>query len=400
MTSPTYFTQWMRVNNKLPQHLTDYLTTLPQSTPSWPYVLRSPGRINLIGEHTDYTGGLVLPASIDKAIYFAASPLDRPVWRLHAVDIGQTYTLPLPISGRTGQLWVDYLAGIGTQFQDQGHLLPGLEIVFGGDLPSGAGVSSSAALEGGTAFLLNHLLNAGLDRPALAQLCKRSSNTFLGIPSGIMDQFASLNGLASGPILLNCHTLAHEPVKDTLTDYGLLLVNSMVSHDLSDGAYADRVASCTRILETLQTAFPGLTHLSAATMEQLRVVQDQVEQTDYRRAAYVVQENERVRQAITALEAGNAHALGQLLNTTHEGLRDDYEVSCEELDFLQQEANQLGGVAGARLMGGGFGGCTLNLVRADAIDRIATELRQRYRQAFGINCETYPVRLAAGTDFV
>lgn len=390
----------MRVNRQLPRHLSDYLTTLPQAASSWPYVLRSPGRINLIGEHTDYTGGLVLPASIDKAIYFLARPLEEPVWRLHAVDIGRTQTLPLPVAGRTGELWVDYLAGIGTQFQDRGHLLPGLEIVFGGDLPSGAGVSSSAALEGGMAFLLNHLLGAGLDRPALAQLCKRSSNTFLGIPSGIMDQFASLNGLASGPIVLNCHTLAFEPVRNALTDYGLLLVNSMVSHDLSDGAYAARVASCSRVLTALRQLYPDLTHLSAATGEQLEEVRSAVDLTDYRRATYVIRENERVRVAINALEAGNPHTLGELLNATHQGLRDDYAVSCEELDFLQRQANELGGVAGARLMGGGFGGCTLNLVRTDALGQVAAELRRQYRAQFGIACESYPVRLAAGTDFV
>ena len=385
----------------LPSQLTTYLDRLAaDSSNPWTWHLRSPGRINLIGEHVDYTGGLVMPASIDKAIYFAARPLTEPEWRLHAVDLGQQRTISLPIGGATQDLWVNYLTGIGVQYQDQGQFLPGLEIVIGGDLPSGAGVSSSAALEGGMAFLLNELLGTSLSRPELAQLCKRSSNTFLGIPSGIMDQFASLNGLATGPIVLNCHTLEFEPVKDGLTDHTLLLINSMVSHDLSDGAYAERVAECQRALEAIQERAPQVTYLSAATLPQLEAVKDKLDELALRRAHYVIEENDRVRSAITALEAGSSYELGRLLNATHAGLRDAYAVSCEELDFLQRAATALDGVAGARMMGGGFGGCTLNLVRETDLDQVQQTVTQAYRATYGIDCACYPVRLAAGTSLI
>lgn len=372
--------------------------SLPDRTRDWPYRLRSPGRINIIGEHVDYNGGLVMPAAIDKAIYFAARPIEANEWRLHALDLDESFTLDLPIDGRTGTLWVDYLAGIGVQYQDRGHLLPGMEILFGGDLPSGSGMSSSAALEGGMAFLLNEVLGIGLNRPELAQLCKTSSNTFLGIPSGIMDQFASLNGRAGGPIVLNCRTLSSEPVVGKLEGYDYLLVNSMVSHDLSDGAYAQRVEECQAAFRVLKEQFGHLPSLSDASPGNLRQVRERLDDTVHRRARYVIDENRRVRRAINAVEAGAPTELGSLLNETHVGLRDEYEVSCAEIDFLQQTATELEGVAGARLMGGGFGGCTLNLVEADRTQEAIDRLSAAYEEAYAITPECYPVRLAAGTD--
>lgn len=390
---PVSFIQWTKVNRTvLPTKLKPY--------EGWPYLLRSPGRINIIGEHVDYTGGLVLPAAIDRSIFFAARPIEAPEWRLTALDIDRTYTLPLPIEGKTGTLWVDYLAGIGVQFQDKGLFLPPLEIAFGGDLPQGSGMSSSAALEGGMAFLLNEMLKVGASRSELAQLCKRSSNTFLGIPSGIMDQYASLNGQPSGPIVLNCATATSEPVKNAIEDYDLWLVNSMVSHDLSDGAYAKRVDECERALQVVRERFSDVTHLSQVTEEQLDVVSDSLDPIALKRATYVFAENRRVRQAISALESGSASELGQLLSLTHAGLRDDYEVSCDELDYLQREATSIGGVAGARLMGGGFGGCTINLVRSDASDAFKREIVSRYSQQYGVEAECYPVRIAAGTEML
>ncbi len=385
----------------MPLSHADYLTQLDGSSPSsWPHRVQSPGRINLIGEHVDYTGGLVLPAAIDRGIRFLARPLERAEWMLHALDIEQTFSLPLPITGRSGELWVDYLAGIGVQFQDQGHILPGLEIVFGGDLPRGSGMSSSAALEGGMAFLLNELTNAGLSRPALAQLCKRSSNTFLHIPCGIMDQYASLNGRASGPIVLNCHTLESEPVKNNVVGFSFLLINSMVSHDLSDGAYAKRVEECATALAVIRGQYPDVDHLSAVTAEQLRAVRQGLDPIAAKRAAYVIAENERVRRAINALEAGSDREFGQLLNGTHAGLRDEYEVSCGEIDFLQRTATAQEGVVGARIMGGGFGGCTINLMRTDRIPKVQSAVAEAYRAEYGIRPEFYPVHIADGTHLI
>ncbi|WP_116105644.1 galactokinase [Lewinella sp. IMCC34191] len=385
----------------LPAHLTEYLTNEFNSTPAeWRFCLRSPGRVNIIGEHIDYTGGLVMPAAINFAIYFLARTIEAPEWRLHAVDLNEQITLPLPLGGRTGTLWADYLAGIGVQYQDQGQFLPGLEIVFGGDLPRGSGMSSSAALEGGMAFLLNELLNTKLSRPALAALCKRSSNTYLGIPSGIMDQFASLNGSTAGPIILNCQTLSSEPVKNALDGYGFLLVNSMVSHNLSDGAYGQRVAECQQALEVIQSEFPRVTHLSATLPDQLQSVSERLDDTVRKRATYVVEENRRVGRAVMALEAGSSTEMGNLLNATHAGLRDLYEVSCAEVDFLQSFAQDYSGVAGARIMGGGFGGCTINLIRNDRVQDFTRDVKEAYDERFGITAECYPVVLSGGTDFI
>ena len=378
-------------------HLRDYVDQLPKSDREWSICLRSPGRINIIGEHLDYNGGLVMPASIDKGIDFVVRLTDSPSLRLHAVDLGERHEVPLPITTTTGTLWVDYLAGIAVQYQDQGHLLPGLEIVFGGNVPRGSGMSSSAALEGGMAFLLNEVLTAGLSRPQLAQLCQRSSNTFLDIPSGIMDQYASLNGLATGPIVLNCGTLEAEPVKQAIEDYVFVLVNSMVSHDLSDGAYAARVAQCRGALRAIQESFPEVTYLADATHEQIDRVGDRITATERKRATYVVAENLRVNAAILAMEAGSALELGKLLNLTHHGLSKGYEVSCAELDYLQATAVEFTGVAGARMMGGGFGGCTLNLVKTGQREAFVEHIKAAYVADYAIVPEIYRVQLAAGT---
>lgn len=380
-------------------HLQAYLTNLQLSRESFPLGLFSPGRINLIGEHTDYTGGWVMPAAIDKGIEFYARPAEAGTWLMHAVDLGQQYTLPLPVAGKTGELWVDYLAGIGAEFQALGYELPGLEIVFGGNVPRGSGMSSSAALEGGMAYLLNEVLGAGLSRPELALLCQRSSNNFIGVPTGIMDQFASLNGLAEGPIMLNCDSLEFRPVNANLQGYSWLLVNSLVTHELGSSEYPVRVRECQEALAEVQAEFPAVAKLSHTTPEQFEAVAQKIPETIRRRARYVIFENERVRQMAAALSAGDVVQAGSLLNDTHAGLRDDYAVSCQEIDFLQNQATQHfpGEVAGSRIMGGGFGGCTINLVKTEDIPALKDFLRAAYAVAYGLEPEFYAVEIGAGT---
>ena len=386
-------------------HIAAYLKA--KDTPAtFDLAVHSPGRINVIGEHTDYTGGLVMPAAIDKGIEFYVRRTDGRSLRLHAVDLGATHELPLPVTGRTGELWVDYLAGIANEFQKLGYEVPGLEIFFGGDVPRGSGMSSSAALEGGMAFVLNELTGAGLSRPELAALCKRSSNGFMDVPSGIMDQFASLNGRASGPIVLDCNTLEFEPVTAELPGYVWILANSMVTHDLSDGAYRIRVQECATALAAIQEKFPEVPHLSAATGEQLEAVADGLDPTVLKRARYVISENDRVRRMQRALSMphGAADAVGFLLNETHRGLRDDYEVSCEEVDFLQMKALKLrkdrADLPGGRIMGGGFGGCTLNLVKKEFAPTFQTELTAAYQEAYGKTPEFYVVNIGPGTSII
>ncbi|MEM9929363.1 MAG: galactokinase [Bacteroidota bacterium] len=363
-------------------HLQDYLIQHQLSASDFPIKLFSPGRINLIGEHTDYTGGWVMPAAIDKGIVFYARPKAGRELQLHAVDLDQRTILPLPVTGKTGELWVDYLAGICAEFQLLGHEVPGLEIVFGGNVPRGSGMSSSAALEGGMAFLLNEALGAGLSRPELALLSQRSSNNFIGVPTGIMDQFASLNGSAEGPIMLNCESLEFSPINASLPGYDWLLVNSLVTHELGSSEYPVRVSECAEAYAAVQQQFPEVPNLSSATPAQFATVANTLPEVVRKRGRYVVGENARVHQMATVLKAGNVQEAGHLLNLTHAGLRDDFQVSCIEVDFLQDQATLHfpGHVAGARIMGGGFGGCTINLVRREDIPSIKGISKQSLRQ--------------------
>ncbi|MEL7159478.1 MAG: galactokinase [Bacteroidota bacterium] len=383
-------------------HITRYLEENGHRSEDFPYRLHAPGRINLIGEHVDYTGGLVMPASIDKGIEFYARPHKHRSLLLHAVDLRESYDLPLPVTGKTDQLWVNYLAGVTAEFEGMGYEVPGLEIVFGGDVPRGSGMSSSAALEGGMAFLLNTILDAQLTRPQLARLCKASSNGFIGIPSGIMDQFASLNGTAAGPLMLNCQTLEFSSVDADLPGYTWLLVNSKVSHELTGSEYPDRVRQCEEALAAVQETFPDVSHLSVATQEQLAAVSDEMSEVVRKRARHVVLENQRVHQAATALAEGDASRMGELLNATHASLRDDYEVSCAEVDFLQVQATGQfpDTVAGSRIMGGGFGGCTINLVKTAGIPALKNHLLTAYFGEFGRRPEFYDVKIGPGTRLV
>lgn len=382
-------------------HLTQYFADNDLAQDKFTLQLHSPGRINLIGEHTDYTGGLVMPAAIDKGIEFYARKTEGKTLRLHAVDLGEVYDLPLPLTGKTGTLWVDYLGGITDQFQQLGYPVPGLEIIFGGDVPRGSGMSSSAALEGGMAFLLNEVLMGGLSRPELAQLCQRSSNNFIGIPSGIMDQFASLNGSAKGPIMLNCNSLKFTEVDANLNGYSWLLVNSMVSHELTGSEYPDRVRQCADALKVIKTKFPEVRFLSEATAAQYEAVINHMDDLTQRRCRHIITENQRVRDAAAALSEGDANRMGQLMNETHASLRDDFEVSCTEVDFLQAQAINLPdrSIPGSRIMGGGFGGCTINLVKTEALQKVKDQLTTAYQKAFGILPEFYAVVISNGTRF-
>jgi len=383
-------------------HIKDYLAKKDLTGQDFPYRLHSPGRINIIGEHTDYTGGLVMPAAIDKGIEFYGRRLDTAELRLHAVDLDQRYALPLPVIGKTGELWVDYLAGICAEYQLLGHEVPGLEVVFGGNVPRGSGMSSSAALEGGMAFLLNEVLDAGLTRPELALLSQRSSNNFIGVPTGIMDQFASLNGTAAGPIKLNCDTLEFTPVSANLPGYSWILINSLVTHELGSSEYPVRVRECAEALAAIKTKSPDVTALSLATPGQLEAAKDQLSETVYNRARYVISEKNRVLAMADALDRGDATAAGLLLNATHAGLRDNYEVSCTEVDFLQSEAvkkfPEL--VAGSRIMGGGFGGCTINLVKTSGLPALKNHLLSAYYNAYNQRPEFYEVNIGDGTRMI
>lgn len=367
---------------------------------SQPLLVQGCGRINIIGEHTDYNEGFVLPASINKYIYFAIAENGTNDCHFHALDINDSYQFSLNRLEKSDKGWANYLMGILDQLQREDILLEGVDVVFGGNLPIGSGMSSSAALEAGFALGICSLFNLQKSRQELAQLAHRSSNNFLGVPSGIMDQFASLLGQRGQAIKLDCRSLQYEYVQLDLKDYELLLINTGVSHALANSAYKDRVRECREGAEAVAKKFEGVQSLRDVSLEQLDACRENISEVVYRRCRYVIEENERLHQALALLTNGEMEALGKLLLRTHEGLSEEYEVSCRELDFLVELAKDHEGVAGARMMGGGFGGCTLNLVKKSAKEDFLKYAKKEYYRAFSVQAEHYELEIVDGTDIV
>jgi len=365
-----------------------------------PLVVRAPGRINLIGEHTDYNDGLVLPAAIDKEITFAVGLNGTDRVRLLAHDKDELHEVALA-DVRPGPVqWANYLLGVVAQLQQRGVAVPGFDCVFGGNVPMGAGLSSSAAVECGLAFALNELLGAGLDRLALAQLAQAAEHQYAGVQCGLMDQFASLFGRAGHVVQLDCRSLAYAYFPFEAARYHLVLCNSGVKHALASSEYNTRRQECAAGVAVLGRHYPTVASLRDATLPQLAAHRAELGEVVYRRCHYVVQENTRVAQACAALAAGDMVTVGQLLYASHAGLRDDYAVSCPELDKLVALAIGRPGVLGARMMGGGFGGCTLNLVEAahvaGFIESMAADFLAFYRRGL----ETYQTVIVGGVSTV
>ncbi len=367
---------------------------------SQPLLVQGCGRINIIGEHTDYNEGFVLPASINRYIYFAIAENGTNECHFHALDINDSYQFSLSDIKKSDKGWANYLMGILDQLQQEGTLLEGVDVVFGGNLPIGSGMSSSAALEAGFALGICSLFNLQKSRQELAQLAHRSSNNFLGVPSGIMDQFASLLGQRGQAIKLDCRSLQYEYVQLDLKDYELLLINTGVSHALANSAYKDRVRECHEGAAAVAQKFEGIQSLRDVSLEQLDACREDLTPVVYQRCRYVIEENERLHQALHLLTNGEMEALGELLLRTHEGLSKEYEVSCRELDFLVELAKDHEGVAGARMMGGGFGGCTLNLVKKSAKADFLKYAKKEYYRVFSVQAEHYELEIVDGTDIV
>lgn len=378
--------------------VTQTFKSITGHSPDYRVVAR--GRINIIGEHTDYNQGFVLPGAIDRGLYFAAGRRNDNRLRVRALDIDRQAEVNLPDLQPSGQLWLNYLLGIIDQFRQRGHQLPGLDIVFGGDLPIGAGMSSSAALECGMALLCNELTGAGLSRPDLARLARQSSHQFVGVPCGIMDQFASLMGEKGSVLQLDCRSLDYRSIRSADGPVEWLLINSRVSHELADGAYERRVNECAAGVKILQQYQPGADSLRDISPSLVEAHRSELGDVLYRRCRYVTTENLRVEKMVSALQQGEWAVAGHLLQTTHRGLRDDYEVSCPEVDFLVDQAGAHPAVKGGRIMGGGFGGCTINLVEKGRADEVAETILQAYREQFNIGGESYAVHLAEGTHLL
>ncbi|WP_375437760.1 galactokinase [uncultured Hymenobacter sp.] len=365
-----------------------------------PLLVRAPGRVNLIGEHTDYNGGFVMPAAIDKEIYFAVGLNGTTKAQLYSYDLDESYKTQLEEVTPDKTMWANYLKGVVAQFKKRGLTVPGFDCVFGGNVPIGAGLSSSAAVECGLAFALDHLMGTNLDRMELAHMAQKAEHEFAGVKSGLMDQFASLFGRPGQVMLLDCRSLDYEYLPFDTTACGIVLCNTGVKHSLASSEYNLRRQECEQGVAILQQHYPEVASLRDATLEQLNAHREELGDVVYRRCLYVVQENFRVAAARQHLNEGDLAAFGQEMYASHAGLRDDYEVSCRELDVLVQIAKAQPGVYGARMMGGGFGGCTINLVAIEHIESFVLKATEEYQRYLGLDLETYQTTITGGVDIL
>ncbi len=365
-----------------------------------PAVFRSPGRINILGEHTDYNEGFVLPAAIDKNIYVAVSKrTDRDV-NLFAGDFNEDFKTDIDNIKIAEIQWPNYILGVVDQLQKAGAALGGFNLVIDGDVPLGAGLSSSAAVECATIFALNEIFELGLTRLQLVPMAQKAEHVFAGVKCGIMDQFASMFGKKDNAIRLDCRSLEYEYVPVNLHGYKIVLFNTNVKHNLAASAYNTRRHQCEAGVELVKAQHPNVKSLRDVNMEMLKTLVEAIDKEIYRRCKYVVEENERLLAACEDLKRGNIKALGEKMFQTHEGLRNEYDVSCKELDFLVDHVKTNPAVAGARMMGGGFGGCTINLVKQEAIEVLEKDISTAYAEAMGISLTTYHVSIENGTEHV
>ena len=352
----------------------------------------SPGRINLIGEHTDYNGGFVFPGAIDKGMVAEIRLNGGDKVRAYAVDLDEYAEFGLAEEDAPSASWARYIFGVCREIQKRGGKIAGFDTAFSGDVPLGAGMSSSAALESTFANALNDLFDLGIDRFELARIGQSTEHNYCGVKCGIMDQFASIFGKAGHLMRLDCRSMEFEyfPFNPEAHGYKLVLLDSVVKHELVGSPYNDRRASCERVAAVLGQEF-----LRGATMEQLDAVKDKISEEDYKRARYVIGEEQRVMDVCEALQRNDYETVGRRMYETHWGMSRDYEVSCEELDFLATIAEEYG-VTGARIMGGGFGGCTINLVRKELCEGFVAEAKRRFCEKYGHEPKLYEVVISDG----
>ena len=365
-----------------------------------PFLLRSPGRVNLIGEHTDYNLGFVLPAAIDKAIYFAIKPRADKRCRVFALDVNEEHTFEIDNFQRTRASWPNYLLGVVDQLNKSHYSLRGFDCVFGGDIPIGAGLSSSAALEAGLAFALNAMFELKLDRLTLAKIARKAENEFVGVQCGIMDQYINLFGEQGKVLRLDCRSYESTSFPFDDDSISIVLFDSCVSHALASSEYNQRRNECSAGVDEIKEIYPQVRSLRDVSREMLSDVKLNLEPTIYRRCRYVVEENQRLLDACDMLTSNDLKGFGALMYRTHDGLRNDYDVSCPELDYLVDLTRNEPSVYGARMMGGGFGGCTINLVENGSIERITRKVAEGYLRKFGKSLKPYVTTIGAGTGFV
>jgi galactokinase len=365
-----------------------------------PLIARSPGRINMIGEHLDYNMGFVLPAAINKAIWLGIQKRDDDTICIHSLDYNDDFHASIDAISPSGKLWPDYILGVVKQIQKTHKLSHGFNIVFGGDIPPGAGLSSSAALECAMGFALNELFRLDYAKMDLVRIGQAAENEFVGVKCGIMDQFASVFGKKEHLIRLDCRSLEYVHVPFHTNNIKILLFDTRVKHSLADSAYNERREQCEKGVKLIQEYHPEVKSLRDANQEMLDLYVKTVDDTVYRRCTYVVSEIKRLLNGCEDLEKDDLISFGKLMFETHAGLKDLYKVSCKELDLLVDLVKDNPDVLGARMMGGGFGGCTINIVRAEAAEAIIEKVSDAYLSNTGKEMLVYEVGIEDGTNLI
>lgn len=366
-----------------------------------PLMVAAPGRINLIGEHVDYNQGLVFPAAIDKYIYGAISLAEKSSSHIVALDKNESLEINLnAIVKHSEGHWGNYISGVVSGIQKRGKKIHNFNYMFAGDIPLGAGLSSSAALENSIAFSLNELLKLEFTREELIKISLEAEHEFAGVECGIMDQTASMKGKADHAILLNCKDFSYSLIPLNLADYQLILINTNVKHVLSDSPYNERKNQCKEGLQILQLKYPELGSLAEAKLLQLEECKSKMSNVVYNRSLFVIEEVRRVKEAKVAVLNQEWERFGELLYASHDGLRNLYEVSCPELDFLVDFTRDKEAILGSRMMGGGFGGCTLNLVKKTGMDNFIATIVKKYESKFVLQPDTYLVKTSNGTQLI
>jgi galactokinase len=384
------------MNTPLIQSTTDFFKKTFGNSPQ--KIVLSPGRINIIGEHIDYNDGFVLPAAIDKVICFAFEKTNSETSTIVAIDLNESFEINVenPVTLHE-VIWTNYFRGVVQQIQNKGLIIGNFNCVFSSTIPVGSGLSSSAALECGFLFGLNEVFHLDI-KPVDLALMGQSAEHWVGINCGIMDQFSSVMGKANQVIKIDCRTLDFEYHNADFSNYSLVLFDSNVKHSLFTSAYNQRREECEQGLAILSSHFPEVKSFREASEEQLLSIKDSMTEDVFKRSHYVIKEIKRVTLACEALDNGDIVTLGQLLFETHEGLSKEYEVSCPELDMIVDTLKKEPAVIGSRMMGGGFGGCTINLIKKGEEDSIQSKLTQLYHATFGIELKTYEVAISNGTS--
>lgn len=362
-----------------------------------PVVYTSPGRINLIGEHTDYNGSFVFPGAVDKGMIAAIRLNGTDKVRAYAADLDEHSEFGFNEEDLPQEGWAKYIFGVCREIIKRGGKVVGFDTAFAGDVPLGAGMSSSAALESTFAYGLNDMLSLGIDKFELARIGQSTEHNYVGVMCGIMDQFASIFGKAGHLMRLDTKSMEFDyfPFDPEPHGYRLVLINTMVAHELASSAYNKRRESCERAAATIAKKYPEVEFLRDASMDMLNEVKSEISEEDYMRAEYVIEETQRVMDVSDALEKDDYELVGQKMYETHHGMSKLYEVSCEELDFLNDVAKE-NKVTGSRVMGGGFGGCTINLVKTELYDSFIADAKSKYEAKYGIVPEVYDVVISDG----